>query len=53
MKGIAVGAGELQEEEAREFAETQEELKKVKEELQDVRSENQTLRRRLAIPDSD
>ncbi|KAH9945990.1 uncharacterized protein BXZ73DRAFT_86207 [Epithele typhae] len=46
--GIAVGAGEIGEEQAKELEETREELKSTQAELEGVRLENQQLRLRLA-----
>ncbi|KAG6814306.1 hypothetical protein H0H92_013431 [Tricholoma furcatifolium] len=46
--GVAVGAGELEEETIKKLAETIEELRNVKTELSASQSENQELRQRLA-----
>ena len=48
MVGIAVGAGELGEEQAKDLAETKEELRQALAALQTAREENQELRARLA-----
>ncbi|KAF8350795.1 hypothetical protein F5887DRAFT_940932 [Amanita rubescens] len=46
--GVAVGAGELGEEEAKEFAETKKELAKTTAALRAVSEENETLKRKIA-----
>lgn len=46
--GVAVGAGELEEETARSLVETQIELERVKEELNNVRKENALLKQKIA-----
>ena len=46
--GIAVGAGELEEEQAKALAETKQELKQALNALQALRQENQGLRARIA-----
>ena len=48
MVGIAVGAGELGEEQAKDLAETKEELRQALAALQTAREENQELRARMA-----
>lgn len=45
--GIAVGAGELEEDTAKEFAELNTEFEKTKRELSEVQEENKKLRARL------
>ncbi|KAK7043583.1 hypothetical protein VNI00_008194 [Paramarasmius palmivorus] len=47
--GIAVGAGELGEEGAKELADTQRELGRVRDQLEATRRENQRLRERLNV----
>ncbi|KAF8636571.1 hypothetical protein AX17_003382 [Amanita inopinata Kibby_2008] len=47
--GIAVGAGELEEEEAKQFAETKRLLEETRMELAAVRNENAGLKRRLSV----
>ncbi|KAG6878689.1 hypothetical protein C0993_011504 [Termitomyces sp. T159_Od127] len=47
--GVAVGAGEMEEETARMLAETLKQLRDVKTELSVVRGENHELRQRLAL----
>lgn len=46
--GVAVGAGELEEAETKQLAETRKELVKVNAALRDVNEENETLKRRIA-----
>ncbi|KIL69657.1 hypothetical protein M378DRAFT_190071 [Amanita muscaria Koide BX008] len=46
--GIAVGAGELEEEDAKELAEVRRKLEETRSTLAIVRDENETLRRRIA-----
>lgn len=46
--GVAIGAGEIEEEDARKLAEALDELERVRTELSVARSENHTLRQRLA-----
>ncbi|KAJ3742196.1 hypothetical protein DFH05DRAFT_1527894 [Lentinula detonsa] len=46
--GIAVGAGELEEDTAKEFAELSRELENTKRDLSDAKEENEKLRSRLA-----
>lgn len=45
---MAVGAGELGEEEAKEFASTKKELAKTRAALSTVSEENETLKRKIA-----
>jgi septal ring factor EnvC (AmiA/AmiB activator) len=45
---VAVGAGELEEAETKQLAETKKELVKVSAALRDVNEENETLKRRIA-----
>ncbi|KAG6854615.1 hypothetical protein C0991_004217 [Blastosporella zonata] len=47
--GVAVGAGEIEEESIKKLAETLEELRNVKTELSVVQSENHVLRQRVAM----
>ncbi|KAG6818198.1 hypothetical protein H0H87_000103 [Tephrocybe sp. NHM501043] len=47
--GVAVGAGEIEEETARRLAETLDELRNVKTDLSVAQSENHELRQRLAL----
>jgi len=51
--GIAVGAGELSEEQAKELEEVQQELKRTTHELESIREENHQLRRRLIAYEQD
>ncbi len=48
LSGIAVSAGELEEEQASALADTREELKQALLSLQAIRAENKELRARLA-----
>ncbi|TBU35827.1 hypothetical protein BD311DRAFT_772879 [Dichomitus squalens] len=53
VQGIAVSAGELDEEQAKVLAETREALKRATASLQSARNENQQLRARLAYYEQD
>ena len=52
MKGVAVGAGELEEETYKELAQTKRELEESRSALARAQDENQELRARLTLQES-